>query len=139
MTTPTPEFIDSLDISAAMLDRYRLMRSVRRLPRYWIPVGPRLPGYYQHAMNGLRVIESLNVERDEKCWHHVSCSRAARVPDWDDMKLVRQDFIGDDRESYMVLPPAERYVNTHLYTLHLWCCLDAPDGVLPDFRHMGQI
>jgi hypothetical protein len=131
-------FSDGLaDLPDAMRRRYTLMRSVRLVRPAWREIAGFL-GAFAHA-NGLRVIETVNVERDGKCWHHVSASRAARIPDWHDMTLVRLDFVGEDRECYMVLPPAERYVNTHPYTLHLWCCLDAVAGVLPDFRHLGQV
>lgn len=127
------------DLPQEMLDKYTAMRAERLLPHWWNAIGPSWPGAWQHQSNGLRVIETINRECDERLWHHVSVSRAARLPGWDDLTLVRLDFIGSDRESYIVLPPESRYVRTHPFTLHFWCCLDAPDGVLPDFRHLGQV
>jgi hypothetical protein len=128
-----------LDLSEEMLARYRAMRETRPVGSVlWKPLATNWPGTFTHP-NGLHVIETVNRERDGKLWHHVSTSRRSRVPDWYDMKLVREDFVGDDRESYMVFAPAARWVNTHPNTLHLWCCLDATDGVLPDFRHLGQV
>jgi hypothetical protein len=88
---------------------------------------------------GLRLIETAARERDGRIWLHVSFSRAARLPDYNDSELVRRVFIGEDRESYAVFPPKSRWVNRHPYCLHLWTCLDAPEGVLPDFRHKGEI
>jgi hypothetical protein len=127
------------DLPDEMLALYQVMRRERKVNySQWTPLGPSWPGAFTHR-NGLRVIETVNRERDGKLWHHVSASRQSRLPDWYDMKLVRQDFVGDDRESYMVFAPEARWVNTHPNTLHLWCCLDAPDGVLPDFRHLGQV
>lgn len=92
---------------------------------------------WQH--NGLRLIETAARERDCRVWLHVSFSRASRLPDYEDSELVRRLFIGEDRESYAVFPPRERWVNRHQYCLHLWTCLDEPNGVLPDFRHQGEI
>lgn len=85
--------------------------------------------------NGLTVIESVAREVDGRRWLHVSVSRAARVPTWEDLTLVRRTFVGEQREAYSVLPPADRYVNIHPRCLHLWACLDAPHGaVLPAFE-----
>lgn len=88
---------------------------------------------------GLRVIETFARERDARVWHHVSFSRAMRVPTWEDVTLVRRLFIGEEVEAYQILAPKSRWVNVHPNCLHLWSCRDAPAGVLPDFRHLGQI
>jgi len=82
----------------------------------------------------LRVLESLERHNGEE-WLHVSASYATRLPTWEEMRQVKDTFIGKDREAYMILPPEERYVNDHPYVLHLWCCVDGP--VLPDFRRFG--
>lgn len=89
--------------------------------------------------NGLHVVETACTEKDGRRWHHVSYSRAGRYPSYEDQELVRRTFIGEDRESYAVFPPRSRWVNVHSFCLHLWTCLDAPDGLLTDFRHLGQI
>lgn len=92
------------------------------------------------TQKGLAVIETLNREADGRRWHHVSLSRASRLPSYEDVLLVRRLFIGECAECYQVFPPAARHVNVHPYCLHLWRCLDAPAGVvLPDFRHSGAI
>lgn len=92
------------------------------------------------VQRGLHVIETLHREADGRRWHHVSLSRPGRLPTYEDVLLVRRLFIGEKVECYQVFPPAARHVNVHPYCLHLWRCLDAPDGVvLPDFRHGGQV
>lgn len=79
------------------------------------------------------VIESVAREEDGRRWHHVSTARADRMPTWDEVRAIKEAFIGD-REAYIVFPPKARYVNLHRFCLHLWACLDAPEGaVLPDF------
>lgn len=95
---------------------------------------------WKHPRAGLRVIESVLRYDDGRYWHHVSVSRASRLPDWGDVKSVREIFIGLDVEAYMVLPPETRWVNDHPHVLHLWRCLDELEGcVLPDFRISGTI
>ena len=81
----------------------------------------------------LQVLASAAVERDGHRWLHVSLSRQGRLPSWDDITLVKQIFIGDERLALQVFPPQAEYVNIHPHVLHLWCCIDARP--VPDFRH----
>lgn len=83
--------------------------------------------------NALRVLCSARVERDGKRWMHVSCSTPTRLPTWDELRLVKDTFIGRDRLALQLLPRQAEYVNDHPYTLHLWSCLDG--DVTPDFRN----
>jgi hypothetical protein len=92
---------------------------------------------YEHAAVRMRVICSAAVYGDGKRWMHVSVSRPNALPDWNDLRLVKDTFIGRDRKAIQILPPASEYVNDHKYVLHLWACLDG-DG-LPDFRRNGTI
>lgn len=93
--------------------------------------------HYEKLGDSLLVVCSARVESDGKRWIHVSCSRPNRLPTWQDVRRVKDVFIGKDRRAIQVLPPAAEYVNIHPHCLHLWSCLDG-DG-LPDFRVMGQI
>lgn len=87
--------------------------------------------------DSLSVIVSGSTEADGRRWAHVSLSRPSRLPSWDDVREVKDAFIGRDRKAIQVLPPEAEYVNIHPHVLHLWCCLDG-DG-LPDFRKDGMI
>lgn len=87
--------------------------------------------------HGLAIIISIDTREDED-WIHVSVSRKSRVPSYEDLCLVKQDFIGDDREAYQKFPKASEHVNTHPYCLHLWSPLDGRK-VTPDFRIAGEI
>ena len=66
--------------------------------------------------------ETARVDPMESGEHflHVSVSRRSRLPSWDDLKLVKKSFIGEDREAVHVLPKASDYINLHPYCLHLW-------------------
>jgi hypothetical protein len=88
-------------------------------------------------MDRLMVICSATVYGDGKRWMHVSCSTPSRLPTWDELRLVKDTFIGRDRVALQVLPRAAEHVNIHPYVLHLWSCLDG--DVTPDFRIAGQI
>ena len=110
------------------------------LPTTWRLVDRRLDGYaWTGPGRHLRVIESTAVELDGHNWHHVSVSRTDRDPTWAELREVKELFVGPDREAYVVLPPASRYVNLHAHALHLWArCDEADDGaVLPDFTRGG--
>jgi hypothetical protein len=87
---------------------------------------------------GLKVIESVAIEQDGQRWHHVSVSRASRIPSWEDMCLVHRLFIGEETAAYQVHVPKSRWISIHPNCLHLWTCLDQPSGVLPDFARGGR-
>lgn len=108
----------------------------RVLPATWRVIESRPDGAAFARGEGLRVIASSAIELDGKRWLHVSCSRAVRLPTWDDLGDVKALFIGPGRYAYQVFPPASKHVNLHSYCLHLWCCLDG-DAVLPDFTRGG--
>ena len=78
---------------------------------------------------GLRVMCSP-ARYDGVEWLHISFSRPNRMPDYDDIQLVKNNFIGDDRKAIMVFPEKDHYVNIHKYCLHLW---QSEDNPLPDF------
>ena len=83
----------------------------------------------------IKVIESISTEADGCRWLHVSVSKSPskKMPTYDDLQSARQHFIGEERECYMVFPPKDRYVNINP-VLHLFACLDQPNGVLPQFE-----
>jgi hypothetical protein len=82
----------------------------------------------------LHVIETRAGQSDGRTWLHVSVSkRNGNIPSWQDLQDVRMVFVGEQRECYMVFPTQDRYVDIH-NVLHLYCCLDAPHGVLPHFE-----
>lgn len=138
MTAPTLIAADRRAVEAyAQLRAGTFVHLVGRWKR--VRTDPRGAAWEQF-LGGLRVIESVYFYGDAReLWHHVSVSRASRLPTWDDLKLVRADFIGDERECYQVFPPRDRWVNDNPNVLHLWCCLDRPDGVLPNFIIEGTI
>lgn len=102
------------------------------LPPIWQVIQVNEDGCAYESSWGLRVIASIQTESDGNDWLHVSLSRRKRLPDWDDVKQVKDLFVGKERKAIQILPPESEYVNIHPNCLHLWCCLDK--DVLPDFR-----
>jgi hypothetical protein len=85
---------------------------------------------------GLSVIASVGAEYDGKRWLHVSCAYHNRLPSWDDLRMVKDVFIGKHRKAIQVIPSAEEHININPNCLHLWCCLDVDQ--LPDFARGGD-
>lgn len=84
------------------------------------------------------VIASADIEGDGNQWMHVSISRPNKYPSHDELKHVKEIFVGNDRKAIQIFPPEKNYVNIHPYCFHLWCCLTG--DVIPDFdRGLGTI
>ncbi len=109
----------------------------RVLPPGWVATQEGIDGTLYDAIDGpdtgLRVIASACLEEDGKWWLHVSASRQARIPDWEDLRRVKDIFIGRNVAAIQVLPKQTSYVNINPFVLHLWHCLD--EDPLPDFTH----
>lgn len=109
----------------------------RVLPAGWRQFDAADDGARYVCSDGRFVIISAATEADGKRWLHVSCSRASRLPSWEDLADVKAIFVGAERYAYQVLPPRSRHVNINPHVLHLWSCLDADKGAaLPEFSGM---
>jgi len=89
-------------------------------------------GYSVSSPQKLYVIISCGKESDGRKWKHVSLSFKDKLPSYEDMKQVKDLFIGAEEEAIQVFPRRSEFVNHHPYVLHLWHCMDG--RVLPDFR-----
>lgn len=83
----------------------------------------------------LKVGVSEAKERDGCRWRHVSASKPKRVPNYEEMCLVKNIFVGEEVEAYQVGAPKSRHVSIHPNCLHWWAPMDGP--VLPDFSSGG--
>lgn len=113
----------------------------RILPASWKDVTP--PGFAPFGkafanFAGLRVLLSVEHKTNEDRWLHVSVSREDRLPSWEDLKEIKDLFIGRDRAAIQILPKSSEYVNCHPYVLHLWSDLDR-ERFVPDFRRKGNL
>lgn len=87
---------------------------------------------YVNAAAKLTAILTCGFELDGRAWLHLSVSHRERVPTWGELRVAKEQFLGD-REAYQVLPPRARYVNIHNNVLHLFALLDEEASALPDF------
>ena len=81
------------------------------------------------APNGLKVTESIDTflgSGDDRRWMHICVSRDDRYPSWDELRAVKEEFIGEEVEAYQVLPRKSEYVNDNPNCFHIWSCLDGP-------------
>lgn len=109
-----------------------VLSHTRGLRGVFIETGRRIDGVrWQHHLYPLTVISSVCIEEDMKPWLHVSLAHQKRLPSYDEVKLVKEHFIGTDKYAAMVFPPQEKFVNIHSYCLHLWHCLEG--WPLPEF------
>jgi hypothetical protein len=88
---------------------------------------------YFYPERCLQVIVSVERQGGDELWLHLSVSRQRRLPDWDDLKLVRDVFLGPETPAVQVLAPASEWVNVHENCLHLWSLVDKGDAVLAWF------
>ena len=78
----------------------------------------------------LSVIFSVAIQSDKKRWIHVSLARENRMPNYYDIKNVKEAFL-PGLKAIMILPEDDKFVNLHPYCLHLF---HSPDGDgLPEF------
>lgn len=78
------------------------------------------------AMKGMTVIWSY-------CggWEHVSIDGKKRMPDWNEMCMLKDMFFKDDECCVQYHPPKSEYVNNIPYCLHIWRPIEEYTGKLP--------
>ena len=60
------------------------------------------------------------IASDGEDWEHVSVSLPDRCPVWEEMRIMKDLFWGDEDTVIQIHPPKSDYVNNHQYCLHLW-------------------
>lgn len=115
-------------------EAYFQFRQEVDVPLYWLRekwVGK--PAYGAvYTRNGITVQENVLYGPKMEMWLHLRVSRKSRKPDWDELDMVRRDFVTDDRVCYQTFPADGN-------TLHLWTNLDSPEPrLLPDFRETAD-
>jgi len=121
-----------------MRDMIRMRKIIDRPnippPNYWKQVESPAPKHmkvWEHHLVKLRVIYSRSRARSNGVeWHHISVSRPERIPTWEELKKVKDDFFGEEREAYHVIPKKKDHVNAHEYCMHLFAPVDWSNKVL---------
>jgi len=95
------------------------------VPKSWAFVGSTAAGAtFMHRKSRLAVILSIDALDDGSVWLHASCSRRDRLPSWDDLRAVKNTFIGPEVEAFQCLPRESEYVNLMPHCLHLWARME---------------
>jgi len=108
------------------------------LPPGWAAVSGYGPiaahSWTYETVGGLRVIYSLDTLDDGEEWKHVSVSRRDRLPSWEDLVLVKELFIGPEREALQLLPKRSEHINLARHYLHIWARTSRSRVVMPEAR-----
>ena len=90
-------------------------------PKGWKEL-PTLPmgRAFSKETSSLKVLSSLDEMEDGVLTLHVSVSRAKKLPTWEDLKAVKNVFMGMEVDAFHVIPAASDHINLHNYTMHLW-------------------
>lgn len=93
---------------------------------------------FRHINGSLQVLVSgMWRPDDDRFWLHVSVCGRARLPTWEELKDVKDVFVGIDRRAMQLLPRADEFININPFVLHLWCCLT--EDIIPNFGKQGSI
>jgi hypothetical protein len=98
------------------------------MPAGWHPVEsgmvPLINARVWQFKGGIRTITTLEQYPDKSWWIHVSMSYPNRLPTWEDLKAVKNLFIGKKKLAVQILPQEDDYLNFHPFTLHLYARVD---------------
>ena len=57
-------------------------------------------------------------------WLHISLARRDRYPTWEEIRFIKDLFVGRDKDAVMILPHEVDYINIHKNCFHLYHRLD---------------
>lgn len=93
---------------------------------------------YYNGRRGLAVLLSLSTMDNGERFIHCSLSRRSRLPSWDDVKVVKTTFLGEDTEAFHIVPKKEDYINVNPYCIHLWVPYGGMDRNTDSFCMLKQ-
>lgn len=74
----------------------------------------------------------------ENGWLHVSASSQNRMPSYGEMKRVKADFIGRERDAIEYHAKESEHINIHPNVRHLWSRMDG-ERLMPDMRRFEPL
>jgi len=90
-----------------------------------------------NTLNGIKVLFSIELHGNGLTWLHVSTSHTERYPGWEELKFVKECFLGDVW-AYQCFPPKAHHVNISQNCFHLWHCPDRDLFCEGDYKGFGQ-
>jgi hypothetical protein len=82
-----------------------------------------IQGYYGDAQHGFIDLpqKGLRIQfSGSDGWEHVSVSRVSKMPSYEDMCWVKDQFWDPEDTVMQLHVPASEHINRHPYCLHLW-------------------
>lgn len=95
-----------------------------KAPHGWKEVYSPIGKAFRKETSSLTVISSLDKMKDGILALHVSVSRAKKLPTWEDLKAVKNVFMGPEVDAFHIIPAVSDHLNLHNYTMHLWMVVD---------------
>lgn len=134
-TPPSQEQIDAVEKIAAV-DEDVVRAALARIPPSWRLI-KHTAGGAAFKRGSIQVLYTVQKYEDRRIWVHASAAGRTGTNSWylptfEDLKRVKNDFIGEDRWAYQVFPSAKDYINHNPYALHLYALMDGTPA-LPDF------
>lgn len=73
-----------------------------------------------HFQSPVTVLANFGTTEMPTGWYkHTSLAHPSRLPTWEELKEVKEEFHGDVFV-FQALPPSAVYINVHNYCFHLW-------------------
>ena len=100
------------------------MMLVQTPPSHWrkfsSPVTAGLATSWKHALTEMTVLRSLSTMKNGERWIHVSVALPRRLPSWEELTKIKNEFLGRDANAIQVLASDDTHVNIHYFCLHIW-------------------
>lgn len=143
------EQLEALD-EMTRVDDSVVRAAMSRVPPSWTMIQEK-PAGGAFKRGSLQVLFTVQKYEDRRVWLHVSvCGRKGNtwgpsdprhastyyLPTYEEIKRVKNDFIGENKWAYQIFAPAKKHVNVNPYVLHLYALMDQHDdgeSALPDF------
>jgi len=105
----------------------------KTVTKNWYETGSPYPynsRMWKHKTIPLYVIWSIATTNIGSRWHHLQITHNDRIPSYDDLIKVKNEFLGYEIEAYQVLPKKSDYVNICDKCLHIWSPLSERECVV---------
>jgi len=119
-----------------MLQDDKLPKKILILPPNYHETGIRagVQRVYSRS-DGMHIIHGLE-NHDGNWWHHLSCSFENKLPAWEDLKEIKNIFIGRESKAIQILPSDKEFYNCHPFCLHLF---SSSNDRLPNFLRGNEL
>lgn len=102
-------------------------------PTHWrkfsSPVTEGLASNWKHALTEMTVLRSLSTMKNGEKWIHVSVALPGRLPSWEELTKIKNEFLGRGVNALQVLASDDTHANLHFFCLHCWLPLQERSAI----------